>query len=182
MPALAALAALALAFGPAHAGTLAGVTHPDRVEVGGQTLTLNGMGLREMLFIDIYVGSLYLPARTSDATKALQSDVPKRIVMHFLYKEVTAEQMRETFAEGLAKLPNRQALRARFDTLSGMMATVRSGDVITLDYGPGVGVSVDFNGQSRGTIEGADFMRAIWAIFIGPDPASTKLKKGMLGG
>ncbi len=173
---------LLLALSPAQAGSLAGVTLPDSAQVGGQTLVLNGMGLREKYFIDIYVGTLYLPARTKSAEEAIQADVPKRIVMSFIYKEVTADQMKETFAEGLAQLPNKDALAPAFAKLSGMMATVHAGDVVTLDYVPGAGITVDFNGQTKGTIAGLDFMKAVWSIYLGPAPASAKLKAGMLGG
>lgn len=166
----------------AHAASIAGVTQPDAVTVGGTPLVLNGMGLREKYFIDIYVGTLYLPAKGKDAAAAVSQDTAKRIVMTFLYKEVTAEQMRETFAEGLAKLPNKADLASRFAKLDAMMQTVHAGDEVILDYVPGKGVSVSFNGAPKGTIQGADFMRAVWSIYLGPSPASDKLKKGMMGG
>lgn len=174
--------ALSLLLSAASAASLAGVTQPDAVTVGGTPLVLNGMGLREKYFIDIYVGTLYLPQKSSDAAKAVSLDAPKRVVMSFIYKEVTAEQMRETFAEGLAKLPNKAELKDRFAQLDGMMQTVKSGDEVVLDYVPGTGVTISFNGTKKGTIAGADFMRAVWSIYLGPDPASDKLKKGMLGG
>jgi len=82
------LAALNLA----QAGELAGVKVPDQVTVGGQPLALNGMGLREKIVIDVYVGSLYLPQKTSQASKAVDADVPKRIQLNFIYETVTVEQ------------------------------------------------------------------------------------------
>ena len=179
---LATALSLLLAMAPAHAASLAGVTLPDSATVGGQPVVLNGMGLREKYFIDIYVGALYLPAKSKDAAAAVALDAPKRVVMHFIYKEVTAEQMRETFAEGLAKQPGASAnVKAGFATLAGMMATVHKGDKVVLDYVPGTGTTVSFNGSKKGTIAGADFMAAVWTIYIGPNPPSGKLKKGMLG-
>ena len=170
-----------LALAPAHAGSLAGVTVADTATVGGQSLVLNGMGLREKYMFDIYVGSLYLPAKTTDESKAINDDVAKRVVMSFIYKEVTKEQMVETFEEGLAKLPNKDALRDRFNTLNGMMATVHANDTVILDYVPGTGTTITFNGAAKGTIPGADFMKAVWSIYIGPNPPTKNLKKGMLG-
>ena len=38
-----------------------------------------------------------------------------------------------------------------------------------------------FNGAADGTLPGADFIQAIWSIYLGPDPASDRLKKGTLG-
>src|SRR5947209_15933138 len=45
---------------PGRAGTLAGVTLPDSVQAGSESLVLNGMGLRKKLFIKVYVAGLYL--------------------------------------------------------------------------------------------------------------------------
>lgn len=178
----AALLALALSLSPAaSAGELAGVTMPDTASLGGQTLVLNGMGLREKYFVDIYVGGLYLPSRTTSSSKAVTQDVPKRITMHFIYKEVTAEQMAETFHEGLEKQGNPPELAARMAKLESLLTDVHQGDVVQLDYVPGAGTSLTINGTTKGTIEGADFMQAIWAIYVGENPANKKLKEGMLG-
>ena len=57
-----------LLFGIAHAASLAGVTVPDSATVGGSTLVLNGMGLREKYFIDIYVGARAMGRRRSART------------------------------------------------------------------------------------------------------------------
>ncbi|HEX6929025.1 MAG TPA: chalcone isomerase family protein, partial [Gammaproteobacteria bacterium] len=53
------LAAAFVAFaGGVSAAELAGVTLPDTASVGGQELVLNGMGLREKFWVDVYVGAL----------------------------------------------------------------------------------------------------------------------------
>ncbi len=167
---------------PAAAGELAGVTLPDTATVGGQSLVLNGIGLREKYFIDVYVGGLYLPSRTTSGSTAIDEAGPKRIVMHFIYKQVTREQMAETFTEGLAKVEGGEALTARMQKLEGLLTDVHKGDEVVLDYVPGTGTVLSINGTTKGTIEGEDFMKAIWAIYVGPNPANAKLKKGMLGG
>ncbi len=93
---LACLAAL-----PAAAAELAGVTMKDRVEVGGQTLVLNGLGLRKKAIFKVYVGGLYLPARESDGGKILAAGGPRRTVMEFLRKVSTA-QLCGGWEDGLA--------------------------------------------------------------------------------
>jgi Chalcone isomerase-like len=168
--------------GVAEAGTLAGVTLPDSTTVGGSTVVLNGMGLREKYFIDIYVGALYLPAKTTDATKAITADEPKRIVMHFTYSSVPKDKVNETFDSGFAGVPGHEAYQDRIDTLKGMMTDFTTGDVVTLDYVPGAGTTVTVKGQNKGTIAGADFMKGLWTVYLGPKPPTAALKAGMLGG
>ncbi|MDQ1362683.1 MAG: hypothetical protein QG652_543, partial [Pseudomonadota bacterium] len=60
-------------------------------------------------------------------------------------------------------------------------ATMKSGDVIYLDYIPGKGTRLSINNQLRGFIEGADFYRAALKVWIGDHPAQLPLKQGMLG-
>lgn len=165
-----------------QAGTLAGVTLPDEAVVGGQTLHLNGLGLREYMLLDIYVGALYLPTPTRSASEAVEADVAKRIVMHIIFRKVTREQAIETFKEHLDRNPDIAALGERVEKLYGYLEEMVAGDEVVLDYVPGVGTSVRVNGRAKGTLPGADLMRAIWTIFLGPKPASENLKKGMLGG
>ena len=169
---------LALLLSWSLAGQLAGVSFPDTVSVGGKSLALNGLGLREKYFIDVYVGALYLPAKTGSANQAIQGDVPTRIEMHFLYEKVTAEQLNETWDEGFAKAGTTQGLAQ----LKGMMRDVKAGDRIVMEYVPGTGTSVTVAGQAMGTIAGVDFMKALWTVYLGSSPPTEKLKKGMLGG
>src|SRR5947209_549071 len=62
----AALMFLAVAV-PMLAATVAGVTMEDKTTVNGQTLVLNGAGLRKKFFIKVYIGGLYLSAKQSNA-------------------------------------------------------------------------------------------------------------------
>ncbi|MCB9777115.1 MAG: chalcone isomerase family protein [Alphaproteobacteria bacterium] len=175
------LSALLFLSPPAPAAELAGVTVADDASVAGQTLVLNGVGLREKYFVDVYVGALYLPQKTQDAEAAITLDAPKRIAMHFIYKEVTRAQMAETFHEGLEKIGATEALAPRMAKLEGWLVDAHKGDVVVLDYQPGKGTTLVVNGSSKGTVEGADFMQAIWRIYLGEQPASKKLRDGMLG-
>lgn len=163
----------------AQAREIAGVTMPDTATVGGQALLLNGVGLREKYYIDIYVGALYLPAQTRSGADAISKDVPKRITMHFLYKQVTKAQLQETFAEGFAKTSPPAGTP---ETLYGLLSDVKAGDEVQLDYAPGQGTTVSVRGKARGTIPGKEFMVALWTVFLGTSPPTAALKAGMLGG
>ena len=54
--------------------------------------------------------------------------------------------------------------------------------MIYLDYIPGTGTRVTVNGEQKGVIAGKDFNSAMLDIWLGENPASSKLKKAMLGG
>jgi hypothetical protein len=176
------LAALALAAG-LGAAELAGVTMPDTVPVSGKTLRLNGLGLRTKVFFKIYVGGLYLENPTHDATQAVSSEEAKRVVMHFLYKKVSQKQLVEAWDEGFQQNAGvlSPPVKQGIAQLDSWMADVTEGQEIVFTYDPGVGTTVEIGGQKKGTIAGAEFMRALWKVWLGEHPPTADLKKGMLG-
>jgi Chalcone isomerase-like len=168
----------------AVAGTLAGVTLPDQADAKGQKLVLNGLGLRTKLFIKVYVGGLYLPAREKSAQKVLAADAPRRMALHFIYN-VSKDQMCEAWDEGLeANTPNASAeVKKNFQTLCGWMSGVGKGQELVLTYLPGEGTHVAISGKEKGTLPGKPTADAILATWIGPDPApGADFKKAVLGG
>lgn len=173
---------IAAAFAGAAEGQ--GAPFPEVVSFGGKECRLNGVGVRSKLFFEVYLGALYLATPTKEAAAAIAADEPKRVVMHFVYAKVGAEKIREVWGEGFrnnsaAALPQLQERLARFS--SWFDEDLVKGDRIELTYLPGQGTEVVVKGKTRGTIEGADFMRALWAVWLGGKPADAGLKKGMLG-
>lgn len=172
-----------LGAGAASAASLKGAEFPDAVQVDGKALALQGLGLRKKAVFSVYVAALYLTAPTSDADAAIAADEPKRIAMRFL-RDVGAKPMEEAFRDGFFKNAQDRLdrLGPRLDTLVRFFAEgVKEGEEVTLTYRPGKGVAVAFSGAEKGVIEGADFMEALWAVWLGAVPADHDLKKGMLG-
>ena len=167
---------------PTYAGSLAGVTLPDSTSVGGKTLVLNGLGLRSKLFIKIYVGGLYVETKSVDAAALIAADAPKKLVMHFLYAPSKA-QMTDAFHEGFeGNAPAYFAQhRAEVDRFLAAVDGVGKGEEMTLTYVPATGTTLAIRGKDVATIAGADFMRAAFAIWLGPKPPTADLKKGLLG-
>jgi hypothetical protein len=181
--AVAALAAAVVGVAAADAATVKGVAFPDAVIVGGKECRLNGVGVRTKFVVSVYLGALYLAAPTSDAAAAVAADEPKRTVMHFLHSRVEAEKIREAWREGFeensgAALPQ---LKERLERFSGMFdQDLLAGEQVVLTYQPGAGTEVSVKGVVRGVIEGDDFMRALWSVWLGAKPVDGGLKKGML--
>lgn len=182
---LTAVAALGLGAGAARAKTCVGVEFPDRVEAGGRTLVLNGLGLREatVFRVDVYVAALYLTRTSNDAAAILASAGAKELVLRFVH-DVTDDELTEAWEEGFAKNAKAElpTLRDRIDTLNGWMTEMKSGDEMSFLYEPGTGVHVEVNGTRKGTIPGDDFARAFFSIWLGSEPPNAGMKEGLLGG
>jgi hypothetical protein len=167
----------------ASAATLADVSLDDKITVNGQTLVLNGLGLRKKFFIKVYVGGLYLPAKMSNPATILPADTPRRMVMAFLYS-VSKVQMCDAWQEGLdANSPSASAeVKAGFQTLCSWMEPIPKGNRLVLTYVPGTGTTVEVNGKSKGTLPGKATEDAIVSTWIGPKPAmGDDFKNAVLG-
>ncbi len=179
---VAMLAALVVA--PAlYAASLAGVTMPDEVTVAGKTLKLNGMGLRKKFIIKVYVAGLYVEQTSHDATEIVDADEVKRIDMHFLTNKATKKKMDAAWMEGFEKNSPQDfgKLKERVETFAGLFPDMKDGDVIELTIIPGEGTTAALNGEVKGTIEGADFAKALLKVWLGHEPPSEGLKEGLLG-
>jgi Chalcone isomerase-like len=161
-----------------------GVTLSDEVTVGGTPLPLNGAGVRSKFFVKVYVGGLYLPSKSHSAAEILTMKGPNRVVMHFLYDEVSKDKLVDGWTEGFEKNQDKTAmdrLRSRLDRFNTLFDTVYGGDVIELDYLPATGTIVRIKGTKKGVIEGADFNQALLAVWLGDEPADSDLKEALLG-
>lgn len=172
----------------ASAAELEGVTVPDTASVGGQTLTLNGVGLRTRAFFRVYVAGLYVGSRSTDAQMVLSQPGAKR-VSFTLKRNVDAETFAKTFNEGIRERSTPEqvtAMKARmdmFDALILSMQEVKEGDVVLLDFVPATGTTISRNGKAVGdAVPGEDLYRAILGLFVGPKPVQDSLKAGLLGG
>ena len=168
------------------AADLAGVFVDDQFETAdGKTLLLNGVGLREKLWIDVYVGSLYLPEKTSDVAEILSAPGPWRVQLDFVYKEVSRDKLVEAWREGFEKNQSAQMLQKLGERIERFYAYFKysalARDRYRFDYSPATGVRVSRNGEELGTISGDDFKTALLEIWLGNHPADKQLKKGMLG-
>ena len=183
---VAMLALLILAV-PATARELEGVTMPDSITVDGNTLVLNGMGVRikKVVFVKVkvYVGGLYLPKPNTDAAAIITADEPKQLVMHFLYKEVSRAKLVDAWTEGFeANAPQAMAaLKKRLETFESWWTDMKKGDTAAMTYLPGTGTRLEINGKEAGVIPGKDFADALFAVWLGPKPPNKELKEGLLG-
>ena len=166
----------------AGAATLAGVDVPDSATVANTNLVLNGVGLRVKVFFKIYVGALYLPAKSSDPATVIATPGPDRILMHMIY-EVSKSQFADAWHDDFqANNPDSYAtLHDKIEQFITYFGDSKKDDLITIDWVPGQGTQISWNGTVRGSIPGDDFHQALMNVFFGPNPPTKSLKNGMLG-
>ena len=172
---------------PAHALQVEGIEIPETISSGdGKTdLVLNGAGLREKFYVDVYVAALYLQARTADAAAILGDDGPASVTMNIIYSELSKKKITDGWIDGLddnTTSSARKAIQSRLEAFNKLFTSMKKGDVLRIDYTPAKGTEVRLNGEWRGSVEGNDFFRALLKVWLGTDPVSKSLKQDMLGG
>lgn len=184
------LAAGLVAFGQVQAQQaveMEGQKFESTVALGGQTLNLNGVGLRKRAIFKVYVAGLYVGQKSTNAA-AIVNDKGARRVSLKMVRDVEAQSFIDSFNEGLKNNTPEAQLNAMKPQVDALVSTLKAigeakkGDSINFDYTPDGGTRITVNGQAKGSpIPGADFFSAVLRIWLGDKPADEALKKGMLG-
>jgi len=178
--------AMAFASGQALADQRTVAKLESRASLEGVDLLLNGAGLRNFLFLDVYVMALYLPKRLSDANAVLKQDLPRSVRITLL-RDVSAERDVGFLMTGLEANNTPEELAAiqgqleQFLRMIRAMGTIAKGSVLQLDYLPNVGTRVWLNQRLLDTVPGAAFNRSVLKIWLGDQPTQENLKRALLG-
>ena len=79
---------------------ISGNVMPNVMKVGTEYLKMNGGGIREKMFLDLYVGVLYLQEKTTDASAIINGDKPMAVKIKIISGMVDNENFEEAIREG----------------------------------------------------------------------------------
>jgi hypothetical protein len=184
----AAVLAACVMTAPAWAAVeVAGVKFEDSAQINNQALTLNGAGVRTKVIIDVYAAGLYVTKKDSTAQGLLAQPGAKSVQIGLLMN-LSGEEFANAMIKGF-KANNSEAdvakYQAQIDDLKKLMLSVgeaRKGSKIQINFVPGAGTRVLFNGQQKGhDIAGDDFYQALLKIWLGDNPVDSDLKKALVG-
>lgn len=172
---------------PASSASLEGLRFDDQVRLANRELLLNGLGVRSIFIFRAYVAGLYLEQKTSVGREVVRHAGPKRLQLRMMM-DIGAQDIKKALVDGMrknvtaAQWEGMAERAADFSRTIDSIGITRSGDSISLDYLPDVGLSLAVNDIPRGApIAGKDFYDALLEIFVGVDPVDTRLRQGLLG-
>ena len=162
-----------------------GVTFAGEKVVAGKTLTLNGVAYRKALgFVKVFVTGLYLENPTQNAEEVINSEQMKHLVTHYLTKKATAKKIQEGVREAMQKCNPADMVathQADVDRLiSWMDKDMAPGLTTESTYIPGEGLTYVYQGVTRGTIAGSEFMKLYYNMSFN-EKAPKKVREGLLG-
>jgi hypothetical protein len=166
--------------------TLNGVTLPAKINQDKTELVLNGGGIRKKAFFKVYVAGLYLPAKSKNGNEIATADKPVAIRLQITSSVVSSSNMSESIREGFALSTGGKTapIQSKIDAFINVFSKeeIKEGNVFDIWYVPGEGVKAYKNGKYQSTIEGLDFKKALFGIWLSDNPVDADLKKGLLGG
>jgi hypothetical protein len=178
---------LAILMAPAFAGAveIQGVKVPPSVQVNGQTLPLNGAGLRTfsllMVPIKIYVAAFYAPGPLKSEAEVLASPGPMEFSFTFLRAVDASDVAKAWSSQFAASVSHTYAgYEKDRDAFVGMFGALQQGGVQVVRF-VGTDTVVFDQGTQKGTIPGRDFQRAFLSMWFGSNPVATDLKTALLG-
>jgi hypothetical protein len=163
---------------------VAGVNYASRIAVKKDTLELNGAGIREKWFLDLYTAGLYVKIKTTNDTALVNCDCLQAFKIVIVSKLVTTAKFNEAIDEVFAKSTggNTQHIDERITRFKKSLGTgLSAGDELFLIYQPGFGLKVFRNRKYKDTIPGMDFKRELMRLWVGNHPVNDELKKEILG-
>ena len=177
---------LMITFSFAQAREVANVELPEQLNLDDQStpLVLNGAGIRKKFFFKVYLASLYLPQRVSDANSILAGNQANRVRMDMLHSEVSKKKLTAAWNDGFEANHSAEELaplKGRIEAFNALFETLVAGDRVELDYIPQTGTRVTINDVVKGVIPGEDFNRALLRIWLGEAPVTKSLKGELLG-
>lgn len=166
---------------------ISGVKLEDPSTVRGTPLQLNGAGIRYKAIFKVYVAALYLGKKAATADEVFAATGPRRISVTML-RDIDSNELGKAFTKGFEDNEPKSEIAKLIPSLVRMgqvfadQKKLVAGDNFVIDYVPGTGTILTVKGVPQGEpFKEPEFFNALTRIWLGPNPADSKLKDALLG-
>ena len=148
-------------------------------------LVLNGAGVRDKMWVNLYVQALYLTEPTNDPEKILNSEQTIATRLHITSSLVTKKKLIQAIDEGITKSykGDLSLIRERLDTFMSFFETQLEkegyADMVYSENSKTTAVYI--NKKFIGEVPGKDFRKALFGIWLEENCVDRTLKKRILG-
>ena len=146
-------------------------------------LVLNGQGVRDKFFMDLYVCGLYLTQTNKNAEQVIEDNKAMSLKLHIVSSLITSKKMEDGTREGFEKATNgnTESLKTEIEIFLKAFEDMKENDIYDFFYVPKKGVKIYKNSKLTSTIVGLSFKKALFGIWLGKEPAQESLKEDLLG-
>jgi len=164
-----------------------GVRVDESVTASGAHLVLNGVAVRKRGFFKTDVTALYLSEKSTSPEAVYHPKGPMRIVL-FLLRDIPTSLASRFFVSHFKQVATDAEFRllinevGRTGALYGNLNRIAKGDVVVMDYMPGKGLTVTFNGKPMTDTPWKNelYIEVYMRMFVG-STVSDDFRKGLLG-
>ncbi|HYE70054.1 MAG TPA: chalcone isomerase family protein [Aquabacterium sp.] len=171
----------------AQATEVGGVKYDNTARVAGETLQLNGAGIRYKAVFKVYTAGLYLNQKAGTPEAVIANTGPKRIHVVML-RDIDANELGKLFTRGMQDNSPRDEFAKsipgtiRMGEIFAAKKKLSNGESFSVEYVPNTGTSVLVNGKVMGEpIKEPEFFTGLLRIWLGKSPADANLKEALLG-
>lgn len=171
---------------PARAAEIEGVVFDEQVQIGGQALRVNGLGLREVYIVKTWVAALYTPMPMHSVQAVVGDRGPRRLAITLL-ADVSIDRIARSILDAMRRNHDPLLLASIERQIEAFVSSLRAigptqkRDTLAFDMADGR-TRVSFNGMTVGEpIVGILFRDALLRAFFGDAPVDPQLARQLLG-
>jgi hypothetical protein len=162
-----------------------GVTIPRTMTFQNKTLQLNGAGSRSKMWVEVYIQALYLSQLSQNPTEIINDNSEMSIRIEVTSALVSSGKLTRAMNAGFERSTgdNLESLRPKIELFKSFLSDeITRGDVFELSYNPTESaIWVVKNHELKGKVQGFDFKKALFGIWLSDKPADEDLKNSLLG-
>lgn len=156
----------------------------DTIIIAEKKLKLNGVGNRKYLWYRVITGGLYLERPTNDPRIVIESEQIKSLHEHFRPAKVQATWIRRGVLRLFTKHNPKELVEKHKENIDKFASwfdkEARKGTKAIITYMLGNGLTLEYDGELKGTIPGREFARMYFRSIFGEE-ADKKTKEEFLG-
>lgn len=151
--------------------------------IENEPLYLYGAGTRKILWLDMYVGVIFLNEKNLTPNQIIESRQPMAIRLHIISTLVSKKRIIKAIEDGFDKTTNGNLAqyKSRIDKMIGFFnEEIQPNDIIDLVCYPSGKIDIFRNSKLKGTLQGHDFKQALFGMWISENAVDKKMKSELL--
>lgn len=165
---------------------ISGVEIPPSIHYKNtEALQLYGAGLRKFLWIDMYVGVIYLKDKKLTPHQIIHSNEPMALRLHIISSLISKKRTIKAIKDGFDKATkgNASQYQERIDQMIGFFKNeIQPNDIIDLVYKPSGEIRIYRNTNYLGSLNGLDFKQALFGMWLSENAVDKNMREAILNG
>lgn len=163
---------------------VSGVTIPTSLNYAqANPMQFYGAGTRKFLWLDMYVGVIFLNEKSLTPNQIINSNKPMALRLHIISSLISRKRTIKAIEDGFDKTTNGNAVQYQ-DRIDKMISFFKSeiepNDIIDLVYFPTQEIKIYKNETYLGSLYGLDFKQVLFGMWLSENAVDKKMRSELL--